>query len=210
MFAVDWVVMSAFVAFSIVVSITPGPNNLMVLASGATFGVRATLPHLVGIASGFAVMLVVIALGLVQLLSPYPQALVIARWLGVLWLIYIGLKLVKPLFYSKNAAADEAKVGAGAKPISLMEAALFQWVNPKAWVMALAAIAGYSALAEPSWFRVLLMASVFMIVAPICNGVWLFAGNALRIRLQNSVFHRLSLLAMVFLIWGSAIIIAFS
>ncbi|MHA7879138.1 MAG: LysE family translocator [Saccharospirillum sp.] len=208
--AVDWAVLSAFVVFSIVVSITPGPNNLMVMASGATFGVRATLPHLLGIATGFAMMLIVIAFGLVQWLSPYPQALAVVKWLGVLWLIHIGLKLVKPILDDTTKISDEARVETGAKPISLLEAALFQWVNPKAWVMALAAIAGYSALAEPSWLRVLLMAAVFMIVAPICNGVWLFAGNALRIGLQNPLVYRVSLLVMVILVWGSAIIIAFS
>jgi len=205
--SLDLAVLIAFANFAFVASITPGPNNLMVLASGAAFGMRATLPHIAGIALGFAVMLSAVVFGLGALLDQYPVLWSVLKWGGVIWLCYLAWQLARPaLFWTPSAgAASETPT---ARPMTLIEAALFQWVNPKAWAMALAVTLAYSDLAAAAWQRVLVMSLVFAAIAPLCNGTWLVAGRALRTILADDVWGRVALLVMAALIVISALLIA--
>jgi len=195
--SLDLAVLIAFANFAFVASITPGPNNLMVLASGAAFGMRATLPHIAGIALGFAVMLSAVVLGLGAVLDQYPVIWSVLKWGGVIWLCYLAWQLARPALFwtpSTGAAASEAQK---ARPMTLIEAALFQWVNPKAWAMALAVTLAYSDIAATAWQRALVMSLVFAAIAPLCNGTWLVAGRG-----------RIALLIMSALIVISALLIA--
>lgn len=205
--SLDLAVLIAFANFAFVASITPGPNNLMVLASGAAFGMRATLPHIAGIALGFAVMLSAVVFGLGALLDQYPVLWSVLKWGGVIWLCYLAWQLARPaVFWAPSAgAASETPT---ARPMTLIEAALFQWVNPKAWAMALAVTLAYSDLATAAWQRALVMSLVFAAIAPLCNGTWLVAGRALRTILADDVWGRIALLVMAALILISALLIA--
>ncbi|WP_292288737.1 LysE family translocator [Marivita sp.] len=206
--SLDLAVLIAFANFAFVASITPGPNNLMVLASGAAFGMRATLPHIAGIALGFAVMLSAVVLGLGAVLDQYPMIWSVLKWGGVIWLCYLAWQLARPALFwtpSTGTAASEAQK---ARPMTLIEAALFQWVNPKAWAMALAVTLAYSDIAAMAWQRALVMSLVFAAIAPLCNGTWLVAGRALRTLLANDVWGRIALLIMSALIVISALLIA--
>ena len=206
--SLDLAVLIAFANFAFVASITPGPNNLMVMASGAAFGMRATLPHIAGIALGFAVMLSAVVFGLGAVLEQYPVLWSVLKWGGVIWLCYLAWQLARPaLFWAPSTGAATSETNK-ARPLTLVEAALFQWVNPKAWAMALAVTLAYSDLAAAAWQRALIMSLVFAAIAPLCNGTWLVAGQALRTLLADDVWGRIALLVMAALIVISALLIA--
>jgi threonine/homoserine/homoserine lactone efflux protein len=122
--------------FALVSSITPGPNNLMLLASGANFGFRRSLPHMLGISLGFAFMVFLVGLGLAQVFEQYPVLKLVLKVLAVAYMLYLAWKIA-------NAAAPKAAKEAG-KPFTFLQAAAFQWVNPKAWAMALTAVTVYA------------------------------------------------------------------
>ncbi|MEM9058444.1 MAG: LysE family translocator [Pseudomonadota bacterium] len=126
----------ALVAFAFVSSITPGPNNLMLMASGANFGFRRTVPHMLGVGIGFVVMVMLVGVGIIALFDRFPMAYVVLKAVSVAYLLYLAWRIA-------TAAAPTAAKRAG-KPFTFLQAALFQWVNPKAWAMALTAISIYA------------------------------------------------------------------
>ncbi|MEC5398431.1 LysE family translocator [Uliginosibacterium sp. H1] len=163
----------AFVLFVFATSATPGPNNVMLLASGVNFGVRATLPHLLGISSGVAMMLVAVALGLSQVFADAPHAHGILRWVGAAYLLYLALRLA----LSTSAADHDA--GKRSQPMGFWSAVAFQWVNPKAWIMVLGACSSYlpsdSSLAMVAGFSLL-----FALINMPSAGMWAVFGQHLR------------------------------
>src|SRR5690348_1625052 len=122
----------AFVTYSFVMSITPGPNNVMLTASGANFGFRRTVPHIAGIVAGFSVVLLAVCAGLDAIFTRWPNLQVVLRWAGAAYLVYLSWRILR---------AGEASRGHSPKPLTLLEAAAFQFLNPKAWIMTLTAAA---------------------------------------------------------------------
>ncbi|MDM3870905.1 LysE family translocator [Porticoccus sp. W117] len=162
----------ALFVFAFSSTVTPGPNNIMIMTSGMNYGVRKSVPHFLGICIGFPVMVVLVGLGLGVVFERYPvvhQAIKIA---GIIYLLYLSWKIAT----TKAAASGNA----GSKPFTFLQAALFQWVNPKAWMMAASAVAAYTLATEPMLWQVLLVALVFFLVAFPCVAVWLFFGTALK------------------------------
>lgn len=159
--------LSAFLAFAFVSSITPGPNNLMLMASGASFGVRRTLPHLLGIGAGFLIMLLLVGAGLIGLFDLWPASHRILRVLSIAYLLWLAVKIAR--------AGDPGSRETSAEPISFAQAALFQWVNPKAWTMALTAVTVYAP--ERDLAAVVSIALAFSLVnLPSC-GLWVVLGE---------------------------------
>ena len=149
--------------YSFVMSITPGPNNVMVAAGAANHGLRATVPHILGISLGLAAMVVVVGLGLAGPLSHAPEIHLALRWIGAAWVAWIAWAL------ARASVADET--GADRTPsMGLIAAALFQWVNPKAWLMAVAAATTYTVPGDDLPRQVLLIALVFAAVCLPCLG----------------------------------------
>ncbi|MGJ8545947.1 MAG: LysE family translocator [Sulfitobacter sp.] len=128
-------IIPALALFAFVSSVTPGPNNLMLMASGANFGFWRSIPHMMGISIGFVVLMIGVGAGLVQVFDAYPQGYTVMKWLSVGYMLYLAWRIA-------NAGRARAKQ-AGAKPLSFLAAAAFQWVNPKAWAMALTAVTVY-------------------------------------------------------------------
>ncbi len=126
----------ALVGFAFVSSITPGPNNLMLMASGANFGFRRTFPHMLGISIGHSVMVTLVGLGLAQIFVLYPAARLILQVISTAYLLYLAWKIA--------TAAPPREGEARGKPFTFLQAAAFQWVNPKAWYMAIYAITNYT------------------------------------------------------------------
>ena len=126
----------ALVGFAFVSSVTPGPNNLMLMASGANFGLRRTVPHMLGISLGHAFMVTVVGLGLGQVLHSHPALERAMLVVSVGYLLFLAWKIA-------NAAPPSPRA-AGGRPLTFLQAAAFQWVNPKAWYMALTAVAAYT------------------------------------------------------------------
>lgn len=171
----------ALVIFCFVSSITPGPNNLMLMTSGVNFGVRRTLPHMFGIALGFTLMVVLVGLGLAGIFARFPVLLVAMKWVGAAYMVYLAVKLA--------TAAPLKPTGATGDPMTFLQAAAFQWVNPKAWIMALTGVATYT---DPGDYTrtVLLVALVFGIVNLPCIASWALFGTALRHALQRPAVLR--------------------
>ncbi len=119
-----------FATYSFVMSITPGPNNVMLTASGATFGFRKTVPHILGVSAGFSAVLLAVCAGLDALFARWPEIQAVLRWAGAAYLVYLGWRILR---------SGEAQAGESHKPLTVMEAAGFQFLNPKAWVMTLTA-----------------------------------------------------------------------
>lgn len=160
--------------FSFVSSITPGPNNLMLMASGANFGLRRTLPHMLGVGLGFTAMVALVGLGLVSLFEAYPLSYDILKVVSVVYLVYLAWKIAT----SAAPAGSELEKGGEGKPITFLQAVLFQWVNPKAWTMALTALTVYAP--SQGLGAVLLVAAVFGLVNLPCVGCWTLLGQQLQ------------------------------
>ncbi|MBP9232018.1 MAG: LysE family translocator [Phenylobacterium sp.] len=161
----------ALALFAFVNSITPGPNNTMLMASGANFGFRATVPHLSGVAIGFGVMVMAVGLGLGGLFIAFPWLHDILAVAGGVYMIWLAWRIAT----SKGPAGAQA----GGQPQTFWQAAAFQWVNPKAWAMAVGAITTY-APAEHYSLNVLLVALVFMAVNAPSVTIWTAFGVGLR------------------------------
>jgi threonine/homoserine/homoserine lactone efflux protein len=124
----------AFILFAFVSSITPGPNNTMLLSSGVNFGFNRTIPHMLGISCGFALMVLAVGFGLGAVFKAYPILYTVLRYAGAAYLLYLAYKIA-----TSGPAEDGDQ--SNTRPMSYLSAAAFQWVNPKAWVMAIGATA---------------------------------------------------------------------
>ena len=165
--------------FALVSLITPGPNNTMVLTSGVNFGLRRTLPHLFGICLGFGFMQVLVGLGLHTLLADHPQVLQVLRYVGGAYMLWLAYKLA-----TSHTAPGEST--AGGKPLGFWGAAAFQWVNPKAWVMAMTAMTAYLPT-DASTLQVLALGALFTLLGVPCVGSWAAFGSGMRRYLQDPV-----------------------
>ena len=187
----------ALAGFVVVMTGTPGPNNMMLLASGANFGFRRSLPHIFGITVGCQILLVAVALGIGQLLSLYPLLDSVLKVLCGLALFYLAWTLVRPT--KVLPASGEVKV---ARPLTFLQAAMFQWVNPKARLMMITAIATYT---EPTAMlsSLAVIALFFAIIGIPCISTWNLFGATLRVFLQDTRRARLFNVTMAVLLLGS-------
>ena len=166
----DYDLLKALAAFALVTSLTPGPNNLMLMASGANFGFLRSIPHMLGIGVGFTVMIVIVGAGLAQVFDLYPVTRTALKVISVVYLLYLAWKIA-------NAAPPNQAEGVGT-PISFLQAALFQWVNPKAWSMALTAIGAYTP--SEDIYGVLWVAVIFGAINVPCVSSWTIFGQQMR------------------------------
>ncbi len=164
----------ALALFAFASSITPGPNNLMLMTSGTNFGLRRTLPHLLGVTAGFSLLIVVVGLGLGAVFDAVPVAHTALRVCSVAYLLYLAAKIAM----TKTAPNSSSSTTATAKPMGFWGAVAFQWVNPKAWTMGLTAVSAYVPKDRPAALAV--VAVVFVVVnLPSC-AVWAAMGVHLR------------------------------
>ncbi len=165
----------ALAGFAFVSSITPGPNNLMLLASGTNFGWARSMPHMLGVAFGFTLMVLLVGLGLSQIFVLFPVAHLVLKAVCVTYLLYLAWKI---------ATAPPPKAGeVQGKPMTFVQAVLFQWVNPKGWTMALTAVSAY-AITGDIWSYVIVAAVFGMINLPSIS-VWMAMGVQMRRLLNN-------------------------
>lgn len=164
--------------FLIVSSVTPGPNNTMLMASGVNFGVRRSLPHLLGVQIGFTVMLLCVGLGLHAVLDRFPALYQVMRWGGATYLLWLAWKL------ATARPADADPTAPARQPLGFWGAAAFQWINPKAWVMIVTAMGAYLP-PDASVPQVLLLALMSLVLGSPCSAVWVGFGQAMRRLLQN-------------------------
>jgi threonine/homoserine/homoserine lactone efflux protein len=195
-------------AFAVSMSATPGPNNTMLTASGATWGLRRTVPHMLGISFGFPAMLLAVALGAGELLRAHPFALAVLRWGGAAYLLWLAWRIAT----ARTARTDDGEPSeAGGRPFSFLQAVLFQWVNPKAWVIGVAAVltqttaSGAAEIAEA-----FLLALMFLVVTLITSVFWILVGvgaarvlrTARALRGFNIAMAALLVASLLPLLWG--------
>ncbi len=191
--------LAALALFAFVSSITPGPNNAMLMASGANFGFRATTPHLLGVSIGFFILVVAVGLGLGGLFSAYPELHDILAVAGGAYLLWLAWKI-------GTAKGISAGNGAG-KPQTFLQAAAFQWVNPKAWAMALGAVTAY-APREHYVANILVVSLIFVAINLPCVMCWTGFGVGLRRFLDKPAVLRGFNIAMAVLLVVSLIPLA--
>jgi threonine/homoserine/homoserine lactone efflux protein len=157
--------------FALVSSITPGPNNIMLASSGLNFGFRRSLPHMLGVNIGFSLMILLVGAGLGAVFHSMPMVYTLLKYGGAAYLLYLAWKI---------ASAGEIQEGKRrARPFTFWQAAAFQWVNPKAWVMVVGVAATY--IPESGFFMNLLVATVVCGIVNLPSiGVWVTFGTALR------------------------------
>ena len=168
-------ILLALAAFAFVSSITPGPNNLMLMASGANFGFRRSIPHMLGIGIGFVVMLLLVGAGLIQVFDAYPVTHTILKTFSVAYLMYLAWKIA-------NAAPVDASSDKG-NPMTFLQAAAFQWVNPKGWTMALTAITAYTP--DRSLEAIVIVGLVFGLINLPAVSSWTVLGQQMARVLQS-------------------------
>lgn len=162
----------AFVIFATVMFFTPGPNNIMLLSSGLTYGFRPTIPHILGITFGFAFMVGAVGVGLGTVFIAYPVVQTVLKFAGVAYLIYLAAAIAM----SGPVSTDQ---DAGRRPMTFWGAAMFQWVNVKGWVMVIGTITAYAAIAAYPW-NIAIQVSLSLLLGAISCTAWALFGSALR------------------------------
>jgi threonine/homoserine/homoserine lactone efflux protein len=192
---ISFEILTALMGFAIVSSLTPGPNNLMLMAAGANFGFWRSIPHMLGIAIGFTVMIILVGLGLIQIFDAFPTSYTILKFFSVAYLLWLAIKIA-------NAAPPERSEPSHA-PISFTQAALFQWVNPKAWSMALTAVTAYAP--GQTLQAILVVATVFGTINLPTVSVWTVMGQQIRRILDKPHWMRAFNIGMAILLVLSAL-----
>ncbi|MCE9678965.1 LysE family translocator [Shewanella sp. AS1] len=182
----------AIALFAFSSGITPGPNNIMLMTSGVNFGIKPSLPHLAGICIGFPCMVLAIGLGLSAIFQSYPILHLLIKYVGITYLLYLAWLI------ANSSSKMEGKQTS--RPLSFIQAAAFQWVNPKGWIMAVGAVATFTQIDQPLTPQVITIACVFLSVAFPCALVWLGFGVALKRLLKNQRQQQIFNISMALLL----------
>ena len=186
---------SALILFAFVSSATPGPNNIMLLASGANYGFTRSIPHMLGISIGHAIMIILLGTILANLFESYPIILQVLKIIGIVYLFFLAYKIATSASGIKNKKLS--------KPLNFFQAASSQWVNPKAWAMALTAISIYAP--SQNLNSILMVALIFCLTNLPSVSIWTIFGQNLKILLINrkrlitfNIFMSILLIASLF------------
>ena len=182
------------VLFAFVSTITPGPNNMMLMTSGANIGLIRTIPHILGIALGFGLMVFLVGIGAKELFTIFPHLHKVLNWGCIAFLFYLAIKIImnRPQISTSSY-----------RPMTFLSAAIFQWVNPKGWSMALTAVSVYNPSA--TFFGLLLVTLTFVLVnIPSCT-TWVYAGQRISSLLKNPAHVRIFNFTMSALLVGSTL-----
>jgi len=184
----------AFAVFAAVMFFTPGPNNIMVMSSGLTYGFRRTIPHIAGVVIGFAFMVGAVGLGFGTVFIAFPVLQTILKYAGAAYLVYLAVQI---------AMAGPPKPGeTGRGPMTFWQGAMFQWVNVKGWVAIIGTITAYAAIASFP-FNIVIQVLTFLAMGTASITIWTLFGSALRPFLTSPRAVRAFNLAMAALLLAS-------
>ena len=185
----------AFLAFMVVMYFTPGPNNIMLLASGLTYGFRRTIPHIAGIVIGFAFMVAAVGLGLGTVFLAYPILQTILKYAGAVYLVYLAAVIAM-----SGPTTPDGESGRG--PMTFWGAAMFQWINAKGWVIVIGTITAYAAIAQFP-VNIAIQTLISLLVGTVSTVVWALFGTALRPVLTSERLVRAFNIVMALLLLAS-------
>jgi threonine/homoserine/homoserine lactone efflux protein len=191
-------------AFSFATSITPGPNNIMLLSSGLTFGYKKTVPHLLGVIIGFPLMTLLVGLGLGKIFETYPIILTILKVVGTIYLLWLAWKIANS---TPSLNEDETSK----QPLKFIPIVLFQWVNPKNWIKIITAMSVYVNSAEHALSQIIIITIIFLSTVVVSANSWTLGGVALKrfiknkkaIRAFNISMALLLILSIIFSFWNT-------
>ena len=185
----------AFVIFATVMFFTPGPNNIMVMSSGLTYGFRRTVPHIAGITVGFAFMVDAVGLGFGTVFIAYPVLQTVLKYAGAAYLIYLAAAIAMS---GPPQPGQDGRRG----PMSFWGAAVFQWINVKGWVMVIGTITAYAAIARFPW-NIAIQTALSLLLGVISTSIWTLFGSALRPVLTSQMAVRTFNVVMALLLLAS-------
>ena len=187
----------AFIVFAAVMYLTPGPNNIMVLSSGLTYGFRPTVPHIAGITFGCAFMVAAVGLGFGSIFVAYPVLQTILKYAGAAYLVYLAAMI---------AMAEPVKPGedSGRRPMTFWGAAFFQWVNVKGWVMVIGTITAYAGIARFPW-NIAIQVALCLVLGLVSTSIWTVSGSSLRTLMTSPRAVRVFNIVMAALLLASLI-----
>ena len=185
----------AFIVFLAVMYLTPGPNNVLVLSSGVTFGFRPTLPAIAGITFGCAFMVAAVGLGLGTIFIAYPVLQTLLKYAGAAYLVYLAATI---------ALSEPIKPGeeTGRRPMTFWGAVLFQWINVKGWVMVIGTITAYAGIASFPW-NIAIQVVLCLLLGVVSTSIWTLSGSSLRSLMTSPRAVRVFNLAMAALLLAS-------
>jgi len=197
---------AGLILFSSVTAFTPGPNNLLALASGANYGYRRTLPHILGVCLGFAIMLFLVAAGLGRLFKAVPSAYLLLKYAAFAYLVYLAWKIATSKSIGESRENRET-----AKPITFLGSAAFQWVNPKAWIASVTVVASFT-VPETFWQSLCIGGAANIILAFSAVSTWALFGtivktwlsDPLRLRIFNVTMGVLLVVSILPSLWHPA------
>ena len=185
----------AFIVFAAAMLFTPGPNNIMLMASGLNYGFRRTLPHVAGVTLGFSFLVAVIGFGLGAVFAAYPVLHTILRYAGIAYLVYLAIAI------AMSAPADTGE-GPKGRPMTFIGAALFQWVNVKGWVIAVGAVTAYAAIA--TYPLNVAMLSIMLFLVGLASSIsWVLLGTSLQSLVKSPRAVRIFNIVMAVLLLAS-------
>ena len=178
---------------------SPGPNNIMLLSSGLTFGYKRTVPHMFGIMLGFPFMVLLVGLGLGIVFEKFPVIFSILKVVGILYLFWMAFKV------ATNKSSLEVKEGEKSKPFTFIQSAAFQWVNPKAWIMAVTAISIFVTSKDDSFTQVVIIALIYLLSSIFSTNAWTAGGVVLKRFVKDQKVVRILNIVMGILLVGSVL-----
>ena len=194
---ITWELIVAISVYYFVMYATPGPNNSILTASGIKFGFIRSIPNIIGISSGHGIQLALVCFGLGSLFTQFPILLEVLKYIGACYLLYLAWKM----FGSLNISRTEEK----SSPLKYYEAILFQFVNPKAWVICITAVS----LFYPENVNLIIGTLFLVIMSTIINlpsiSMWAFGGSVIRHYLSNEKLKKIIEYLLAILLFGTAI-----
>ena len=158
--------------FSFATSITPGPNNIMLLSSGLAFGYKRTLPHILGVVLGFPLMTIFVGIGLGEFFKVYPFAFTVLKVVGILYLLFLAWKIA-------NSRPEVKKSDENSKPMKFIAIVLFQWMNPKNWIKIITAMSVYVTSVEHATIQIIIITTIFFLTVLVSANSWAVGGVVL-------------------------------
>lgn len=186
-------------SFGFASALTPGPNNIMLLSSGLTFGYKRTVPHILGVMLGFTSMLICVGLGFGAIFEVFPMLFTVLKVIGISYLLWMA-------WHIANASGDlSTKAKSTNKPFTFVQGATFQLVNPKAWIVVITAIVSFTTTADIAFTQVLIITFIFFIAGLIACNSWTIGGVYLNKLIKNERRIKIFNVSMALLIVASVL-----
>lgn len=181
-------------SFTLATVLTPGPNNIMLLSSGLTFGYKRTLPHMMGIMFGFPLMVVGVGLGVGAIFELFPVVFILLKVVGIAYLFWMAWHI------ANSKGGFDTKENDESNPFTFIQAAAFQWVNPKAWIMAITATATFTTDTSIALQQVMMIAFIYLLSGVISTNSWAMGGVVLKKLIKNDRSIKIFNISMAVLI----------